>query len=187
MKDQNIIEAIASGKNKDALQQLYQVVLPKVVKYVLSKKGALEDAKDVFQDAVIVFIDYVKKERYDETRSIEAFVFTTAKYLWINKFKRDSRLVELSEINILETEKIVDRLQSSERNNAMEIVLNAVGEKCKQLLKMIWYDSLSLKEVAVRMELPNEVAAKSNAYRCKKKLKSYLEENPSYREALQSE
>lgn len=189
MKDYNnqIIDAIESGDQQVVLELLYKKVLPNVIKYIRSKKGSLEDAKDVFQDAVIVFIDYVKKQKYDKTKPVDSFIFITAKYLWINKIKRDSKLTELSDERLHDTITIIDRISNQERSRAIVHVLNSAGDRCKELLKLIWFESFSLKKAAELMGLPSEDAAKSNAYRCKKLLKRFVEKNPSYRDLLRSE
>ncbi|MFN6945727.1 MAG: sigma-70 family RNA polymerase sigma factor, partial [Cytophagaceae bacterium] len=68
MKDKSklVIQSIRSGKNSDALNYLYKDPLRKIRKFILNNSGTLDDADDVFQDAVVVLFHYVKTGKYKE-------------------------------------------------------------------------------------------------------------------------
>lgn len=55
--------------------------------------------------------------------------------------------------------------------------MNRLGENCRELLRYILYDKLSLKEVAERMDMGSEGAAKTRHHRCKRKLAEMIMEN----------
>jgi len=52
--DKAILEAIRNGED-GVLMHLYKQVLPKIKNYILKNNGSEDDAKDIFQDAVVIF------------------------------------------------------------------------------------------------------------------------------------
>ena len=54
-----VIDCIKKGDNDKALKYLYKDPLRKVRTYILSNSGSMEDADDVFQDAIVVLFHYV--------------------------------------------------------------------------------------------------------------------------------
>jgi DNA-directed RNA polymerase specialized sigma24 family protein len=81
MKDNSstIIECIRSGKDNEALKYLYKDPLRKVRKFILNNSGTLDDANDVFQDAIIALFHYVKQGKYKEEYDLDGFIFKVAK------------------------------------------------------------------------------------------------------------
>ena len=53
MTDRDIIEYLRNDKYQKATNALYNV-LPAVKKYVSANSGTADDAKDIFQDALVV-------------------------------------------------------------------------------------------------------------------------------------
>jgi DNA-directed RNA polymerase specialized sigma subunit len=92
---------------------------------------------------------------------------------------------------ILYTEKNVNHQYgydySPERAKLMETILSSVGKSCYQLLKLVLYENLSLKEIAVEMGYSSEDVAKMTHYRCKKKLITELKNKTYLKELLQVE
>jgi len=51
-----------------------------------------------------------------------------------------------------------------------------LGESCKRILMLFYYDKLSTKDIAVKMDLAGSDYVKTQKYRCLQKLKSlYLQ------------
>lgn len=179
LNDQDILRAIRTGADDVVLHTLYKEILPRVRRYILSNSGSEEDAKDIFQDAVVILFRYVKLNRFDESKDVGGFIYAVSKNLWITKVKRSQRFVKLNNLDI-QSDKSMDVLNdmiSEEKSKAIEEVLDKIGEECKQLLKYSIYDKMSLKEIAVKMGYSNEGVAKTYNYRCKQKLVKLVKDN----------
>jgi RNA polymerase sigma factor (sigma-70 family) len=177
--DRDIVEAVKSGKNDWVLNNLYREILPRIKKLITSNSGTEDDAKDIFQDAVLVFYNQVKQNKFDESKEIAGFIYSVARNLWINKVKRDNRMINIKDLEAAQEPcmNVLDDLITEEKAKVIEEVLDQIGENCKKLLKYSIYDKLSQKEIAQKMGYTNEAIVKTYNYRCKQKLISLVKGN----------
>jgi RNA polymerase sigma factor (sigma-70 family) len=182
--DNEILEAIGKGDDR-ALEHLYKQVLPKVKNYVARNGGSNEDARDIFQDAVVVFYKYVKTGKFNGQQNIAGFIFSVSRNLWINSAKRKSKMVMLNEslLNNV-TENFADELLSKEREQYIVKLFSALGESCKQILLYSIYDKFSMKEIKEKMGFTSENVAKTKNYKCKQRLMKLVKDNASIQDFL---
>jgi RNA polymerase sigma factor (sigma-70 family) len=181
-KGKEIIKAIKTGDNTFVLNHLYKEILPRIRKMILKNSGTEDDAKDIFQDTVLIFYNQVKLNKYYEDKDIGGFMYTVARNLWINKAKRANKFVQVNDTEIWEGSSEADALDdliSKEKESAIEQVMSKIGEECKKLLKYSIYEKLSLKEIASKMGYSSEGVAKTYNYRCKQKLVNLVKDNPN--------
>ena len=60
---ENIDEALISGIRNDderALADLYKIHYPMVSHFILSNSGTVDEAKDIFQETVLIFYEKIK-------------------------------------------------------------------------------------------------------------------------------
>ena len=179
-KGKEIIKAINTGNNTFVLNHLYKEILPRIKKMILKNNGTNDDAKDIFQDTVLIFYNQVKLNKFNEDKDIGGFMYTVARNLWINKAKKANKFVQVNDTETWESADVdaLDGLISREKTLAIEEVMNQIGEECKKLLKYSIYEKMSLKEIAEKMGYSSEGVAKTYNYRCKQKLVSLVKDNP---------
>jgi len=185
--DQEIIQAIRKGQDTEVIDTLYASLLPKVKKHVSSNGGSLDDAYDVFQDAIMVFYKLVINDKYDsEKYKVHGFVLTICKNLWINLIKkRASSLNREKSVERGEFEAdVLDNLISQERKSALDQAFQALGEKCTEILVLFFYQKLSFKEIAQKLGDMSEDAVKVKSHRCKKQLADRIKGNERLTEQL---
>ncbi len=90
MDDQRIIGLIQAGKDHEAFKALY-AYLPKVEHLVRQNSGRSGDAKDIFQDALIIFHRRVRSEDFTLTSSIGTFLFAVCRNLWRDELRRRNK------------------------------------------------------------------------------------------------
>jgi RNA polymerase sigma factor (sigma-70 family) len=175
-----IIKAIKTGNDQLVLNHLYKEILPRIKKMITKNSGSEEDAKDIFQDTVLIFYNQVKLNKYDEEKEIGGFMYSVARNLWINKVKKSSRFVQMNDTETWKgvEDSVLDDMIGREKANAIEQVMNKTGEECKKLLKYSIYDKLSMKEISEKMGYSSEGVAKTYNYRCKQKLVNLVKDNP---------
>ena len=131
----------------------------------------------------------MKLNDFEINQSVEAYIFTVARNLWINKAKRDARIQYTD--NVIETSEIspqnsLSLLITDERAKTIQTVLNQLGERCAQLLNYVIYQDYSLAEVTELMGFSSAEVTHTTHYRCKKKLTDLLKENTSFKQLLKS-
>jgi DNA-directed RNA polymerase specialized sigma24 family protein len=183
-KDENMEHIILEKEilaEKSDFVKLYKEVFPKVAKYVAGKGGTLNEAKDIFQDALIIY--YEKKNSQQEFLDNGHYILGIAKNLWINKFREESRSVSLEESKTdipFKEEKEPDL----NTGRLMEI-LERSGRKCLDLLQSFYYQKLPLSEIATRFGFAGVRSATVQKYKCIEKVRETVKEKSlSYEDFL---
>lgn len=168
--DQEIIESILNGRNQKALDHLYKEPLRKIRYYITSNSGTVEDANDIFQDALVVLFHYVKTDKYNTAYDIDAFLFRVAKNAWIDharKNKKQAKNVEVDHLNISSDSNQLGDILKLEKKEMFHEMFNQLEDKCQELLRLAIFDKKSMKEIKEIMGFKHETVAKSQHYRCK--------------------
>jgi RNA polymerase sigma factor (sigma-70 family) len=184
-KDTSILEAIRLGKDEKAIGLLYDESFRKIRDFVRKNSGNLEDAEDMFQDAILVLFKHVQTGKYDNKHDLDGFLYTVARNLWINKIKRDSKKSILkNDYDVSSGEQFYTQVLDNERSNQIMNTFSQIGEKCKEILTMVVYFDFSMKEVCEKLGYPNENAAKTQHYKCKQKLIELVGQNGAFKQLL---
>ncbi len=185
--DREILELIRVGNDDKALSFIYKKTFPKIKNLILKNGGRDDEAKDIFQDAVISFYNYVKQGKFDAGNAIDAFIYSVSRNLWINYVKKQNRVTELNTEYDQVAEVGGDSLSyliSNERTTLVTELLDMIGERCKELLLNSIYHKLSMREICEKMGFSTENAAKTSNYKCKQKLVEIVKNSPSLADIL---
>ncbi len=154
---------------------LYQEVFPVVADIISKQGGSLHDAKDIFQDALIIFYEKNVNGALNVKLSDEAYIVGIAKHLWIKKFKSNYRLLSLDslekEIKLPQDYFEIEMMKT----NRLLHLLEVAGKKCIELLRSIYYDKLSMNEVSQVHGFSNPHSAAVQKYKCIEKIKVIVE------------
>lgn len=162
------------------LKAFYLSNYSSVRSYVLANSGTEEEAKDVYQEAIVIAWRKVENKSFTENyeNALPAYIFKIAKLKWIDELRRKkAQLVKakLIENEVEETEELI----FDERDKLLTIIkqkLKQLDVKCQNLLMQFYYEEKKIKHLA---EANNwtEATAKNNKYRCLEKLRKLIKEN----------
>ena len=193
LKEKDIIQLLKSGERDKALELLYKFVYPNVRKYALNHGATEEDARDLFQDSVMVFFQnlFAKKLVLTDTFNPGGYVMSIAKHKHIDKLRKDKNLQFVNEFSHFDEKKIEnlnfeDKIHNQEVQNLVSQVLESVGERCASLLKMVMLYDMTLREVANKLEYSNEGSAKTQLFKCRQKLILKYKDNSHLKNLLKS-
>ncbi len=178
ISDINIINGI---RNQDdyILNWLYDNYLQTVKKHVLNNSGSDDDVSDVFQDTIIVLYNQIVSDTLNLTTDLKGYFFGIARNVWSAQLRKKQRTVEL-EIDI------PDEDETEEQSDpVLGRIVSRVFTKLKpdqQMILNLFSDGLSYNEIAVRMDLKNEVYARRKKYLSKEALIELMKEDPEYQE-----
>ncbi len=166
------------------LQRIYEQSLPEVIRYVKKNSGTLDDAKDVFQEGIMVIFKKVKEDRLVLTTSFHAFLFMVCKRIWLKKLKRKGhKEVPFEEKWEFSFEEDFDeeflRAQKWALFNQKFARLTA---ECQKVLKML-FNGNSSKEIAEMMGYTEDYA-KRKKYKCKLSLADSIKKDLTYKSLI---
>jgi len=192
MTDQEIIKILKKNDLKggtQALKNLYINNFHMVEVYILKNSGSKEDAKDIFQDSVIVLYKNLKNETFELNGKISSYLYSISRNIWLKKL-RDSKIItstlEDHGDSFVHDANILNEIVYSENQKMIGKILTQAGERCKELLKAFYYEKLSMKKIASTQGYSNEQIAKNQKVRCLKKIRSILNKSEHYFENLEN-
>lgn len=174
-KDEEIIAEIKKG-NQEPLVFLYQSNFNSVRNYILKNNGSLEDVDDVLQDAVIVVWQNVSKPEFVLSSKLNTYVYAIGKNLWLKQLNKDKRLDPLEDFHAN------THFADEPKNHSMDLgivveYLDKLGDTCRQILQLFYFDGLDMAAIAERLDFANADTAKSKKYQCFKKLEVMIKQN----------
>jgi RNA polymerase sigma factor (sigma-70 family) len=138
-----------------AIQTVYEQTYPLCAAFILNNNGTKEDAKDLFQEALIVLIQKLKIPEFELTANIKTYMYAIVRNLWLKKLRTDSKkglelIFDEPEMNF----QLVGNVdfeydpKKEEKHEAVETAFSTMGEDCKKIITAFYFQKLSLKEIA---------------------------------------
>lgn len=178
--DTSLIEGVRKQDDK-VLNWLYDNYLPAVRSYVFNNSGTAEDVSDVFQDSIIALYTQITEGKLNLETDLKGYFFGIARNVWNAKLRKERRTTEI-EFDIAEEEETEDI-----NNLILERIVNKAFQKLKpdqQMVLNLFTEGLSYEEIAIKMDLKNEIYARRKKYLCKEVLLDLLKEDPEYQEYI---
>jgi DNA-directed RNA polymerase specialized sigma24 family protein len=165
-----IIEPIIPQTREELFVSLYESAFPKAASFIRKMGGNLEEAKDIFQDALVIYYEKSTAQEFSPEQNETAYLLGVCKHLWYKKYKENSREQLLNE-NL--------KVSEEQEPKISESVLRFVelsGKKCMELLKAFYYDKLNMKELAGKFSFSGERSATAQKYKCLEKVRDAIRE-----------
>lgn len=164
MNDQEILDRIKKG-DESALDFLYKKNYKMMVNMIIKNNGTEEEAKDVYQEALLAFWQKAASGKLEMTSKISTYIYSICQNLWRKELDRKSRLR-----NEEKDGAVTDGHDEQERVRIINQCINELGETCKKILFYFYYDDYSMDEIAEKLGFANADTAKTKKYKCKKEL-----------------
>jgi len=166
MNDQKIIVKTAAEREKLFIR-LYKDVFPSVARYVSKMGGTLDDAKDIFQDALVIWYE---KAVSGMIVNEKAYLAGVAKHLWLRKYQENNLHLAIDGF---------DREMEEENQPSESRILNflqTAGKKCVDLLRSFYYDEVPLGDIAETFGFSGTRSATVQKYKCLEKVREIVKE-----------
>ena len=175
MKSENNEKALLQGlarNDKKAIETIYKENYNMIQALVINNNGNTDDAKDVFQEAMIVLFEKVQSGTFELNCQIKTFVYSVCKRIWLKRLMQQNRFTITDGY---ETVGVDDEVEDHEKRNAefnmMEKALSGLGEPCKSLLEAFYLQKKSMQDIAASFGYTNAENAKNQKYKCLMRLK----------------
>lgn len=181
LSDKEITEGIASDKNH-VLNYVYNEMFPYVEAYVIQQGGTKEQAKDLFQEAMIVIYQKISSGNLKLHCKFSTFLYAVCKRIWIQDRKKYYlRLNKMQEIKMVsESESIYGKDSGSLARELFDKHFKKLGPDCQQILTM-YFNGLTIEEISKIMGINTIHHASDKKYRCKKSLIERIKADPLFR------
>ena len=176
MKADSNEKALLQGlarNDKKAVETIYKDNYNIVQALVVNNSGTSEDAKDIFQEAMVVLYEKVHSGTFELNCQIKTFVYSVSKRLWLKKLMHQNRfsISDGHAESISVDEEIEEHEKRDTEFTMMERAMNGLGEPCKSLLEAFYLQKKSMQEIASSFGYTNSENAKNQKYKCLMRLK----------------
>ena len=164
-----------SGAERDIFfEEMYETAFPAVASFVRQMDGSFQDAKDIFQDALIIYLERSTEARIIINVSSERYILGISKHLWLRKFKEDKQKLSLNDFE--RTLYIPTDFYPSIRSNRILQFLEVAGSKCMDLLRSFYFEKNNLKVVSKKLGYGSAHSAAVQKYKCLEKIRESIKE-----------
>jgi RNA polymerase sigma factor (sigma-70 family) len=167
-----LLQGLAKNDRK-AIETIYKDNYNLVQALVINNNGTSEDAKDIFQEAMIVLYEKVQSGTFELNCQIKTFVYSVSRRLWLKRLMQQNRfnISDGHEESISVDEEMVEHEKRNTEFTMMERAMSGLGEPCKSLLEAFYLQKKSMQEIAGSFGYTNSENAKNQKYKCLMRLK----------------
>ncbi len=188
--DDEIIRSIREGGQalENALGQLYvDGRYRRLAAYAARRfNGNSEDVEDLLQEGLWLLFQKVKHGTFEERSALHTYFGSIVNNISLNRYaKQQRRSVALAGLAPMvdEDNVEVDSILWKDKMALLDMAIAALEEKCKPVLAD-WSTGYSLKEIAERVGLNDEMAAKNKKKNCLQALRVWMKNNPQVANSL---
>jgi RNA polymerase sigma factor (sigma-70 family) len=177
VKNQPDEKALLKGlaaSDKIAVEAIYAENYNMVQALIVNNNGSADDAKDIFQETMIVLFEKVRTGGLELNCQIKTFIFSIARRLWLKRLQQQKRFLP-SDNGIKDIISVEDDLMLHEQRNIdfemLDKAINTIGEPCKSILEAYYFQKQNMQVIAANFGYTNSDNAKNQKYKCLMRLK----------------
>jgi RNA polymerase sigma factor (sigma-70 family) len=195
-----LLEGVKDGDHA-MLTYLYRRNYAAVRSFVLANSGTDNDARDVFQEGILAAWNNLVKQKYEsrDGKGLEAYLRKICRFRWLERTRSASMRYSTS-LNVeslsgedtesdgrssgspahfidpsIDRDDSLNRLIRKEEIDQARQLLASLGERCRKILYLFYYQRQSMEMIAAAMELTAD-SAKNQKYRCLNQLRELYHE-----------
>jgi len=162
---------IAEAPTREAIiTGWYERVFPRVCQYLHKRGRSLDDARELFQEAVVLYYEKLVSQNSEVASNDEAYLMGIVKKLWLKQLNSERKKENLDGIDFSDTKE--------PEPSVLRILefLKQTGAKCMNLLQAFYYDNSSMKEISSQFGFGSERSATVQKYKCLEKVRNSVKQ-----------
>jgi RNA polymerase sigma factor (sigma-70 family) len=170
----------------EAFETLYRRYYRMVEDMVMKYRGDANDARDVFQEALFVFVKKLREPEFVLTSKASTYLYAVARNLYLKKLGKPVREVNFEQQQFQFPDmdgQLADTLSAAEQESLVSVMathLAKLEEDCKAVITYAFYQNLSHAEIAGLMGY-SEGFVKVKKFRCLEYLRKMLRNTPEFK------
>ena len=168
-----LLEGLALN-DRQSIEAIYRDNYPVIQSFILNNSGNPDEAKDIFQEAMIVLYEKSVSGTFELNCLLKTYLYSVCRRLWLKRLQQLQRFSSPLEHGE-ETVTVEEDIEAHEKRNSdfilMETALGKIGEPCKSLLDAYYMQKKHMQEIAKDFGYTNADNAKTQKYKCLMRLK----------------
>ena len=138
-----------------------------VQNFIINNNGSYDDARDIFQEAMIALYEKAKSDSFVLTSKISTYVYSICRRLWFKRLQQLGRFTGHID-SLEETIAVEGDIDFHQKKDAefviMNRALNSLGEPCKSLLEGFYVKKIDMQTLAKEFGYTNADNAKNQPF-----------------------
>ena len=172
-QEQLLLKGLAQS-DKASVEAIYSDNYAIIQSFILNNNGSVDDARDIFQEAMVVLYEKSRDTTFSLHCQIRTFVYSICRRLWLKRLQHLSKFSTQVE-SLEEIVPVEEEVEEHEKKNTdfllMENAMGKIGEPCKSLLDAYYLQKKSMQDIAAEFGYTNADNAKTQKYKCLVRLK----------------
>lgn len=179
--DKHLLEGILKA-DPTSVKKVYDLALPSVITFIRENSGGEEDARDIFQEAIMALYRRLEKGDFELTCLLKSYLRIICRNLWMTRLRDKKSVSELTEdeSKIELEDSVQNQIENSERHQLFLKHFDQLEDGCKKILAL-FFEKIPLKEIAVRLDTSLGYI-KKRKFVCKQRLVEAVQNDPVFEE-----
>ena len=151
-----LVRAIATRHDREAFKELFRFYAPRIQTMLMRSGATSEAAEDLAQETLIAV--WHKADSYDvERATVSAWIFTIARNLRIDRFRKDQRSQLHNVYELLqpgETQPPDAPLETVERESRIRAALDGLPEEQVRVVELSFFQGQAHSDIAKTLGIP---------------------------------
>ncbi|GAB4417884.1 MAG: hypothetical protein OHK0039_28730 [Bacteroidia bacterium] len=190
LTDQELLDRLRASveqQQNEALSFLDRHCYKPVERWILNNSGSRADARDTFQDGIIILFRKVREPSFQLTGSLQSYLTSICRKRWLKRLS-SRKVIPVGEIfdqhqagTIPEEEAW---LEENERDNLLIRLIGQLKTECRSILLLTYYERMRTREIIKIMNISNEQVARNKRSKCMNSLRKMIQQHPHMKENL---
>ncbi|WEK18009.1 MAG: sigma-70 family RNA polymerase sigma factor [Candidatus Pedobacter colombiensis] len=171
--DREVVLGILNN-SEEALNKLYTGYFPMILQFILNNNGDEDDAKDVYQEGIIVLYNKIKSGNFELSSKLKTYIYSVCRRIWLKKLSQQSKKTnDVTDFDdLISVEEDVEQHEEKDLQfEKMQSALLHLGEPCKTIIQDFYLNNLSMQNICEKFGYTNTDNAKTQKYKCLQRLK----------------
>ena len=179
-QETDYIKGIVSGDTR-LIREVYEKYHKAILHLVETDKGSTEDARDVFQDGIMLVYQKAKQPGFKLTSSFFTYFYGVCRNIWWNKRKKKSNteLTLTDEVKSMYKDTSAPEIEENEQYALYRKKFLQLGKDCQELLAL-FLKKVKMEEIMKLMNYSSVNYVKQRKFKCKAQLIKLIEKDPAY-------
>ncbi len=178
MKNHLILETLRTDKD-NSFKLIYEKYYGLIEYHVLRNSGDSDDAKDLFQDVMIVLVEKLERDDFVLSAKLKTYIMAIAKNLWLKKlstsgkketwdYRHEKDLFQEMQLSIEKETTYAEKLQH---------LFTKMTSHCHKLLDDIYYKMKSILEIQKEYGYSTKHNAQNQKHKCVQQLRELKDQS----------
>jgi len=185
MKVPSNTDLIKGIRNHDSsiLRHVYKVHYPIIEGYITHNQGSREQARDIFQDAMIIVYKRIKSDDLVLSCKFGTYLYAICKNIWMQerkKYLQRNEKLRQQALEVNDPGPANDPLLQNHLTDLFNKHFEALSKDCQKILSM-YFNNFSVEDIRAAMNYKDLHHTADRKYRCKKSLINRIVNDPLFK------